>query len=39
MVNGSIIERTEKLAAELQCSAGEEKSALVRNIGRLRECN
>ena len=25
MVNGSIIERTEKLAAELQCSAGEEK--------------
>ena len=27
MVNGSIIERTERLAAELQCYPGEEKSA------------
>ena len=38
-MNGSIMKRTEKLAAELQCSAGEEKSALVWIIGRLRECN
>ena len=38
-MNGSIIERTEKMAAELQCSAGEEKSALVWIIGSLRECN